>query len=1076
MRSFIKSHRRNGSSATSQSDRSSFEITFAAPPPVQSPPQAPQPPQSVPPSLPQVSRSTPINSPRIPYTTGEQFTPPSMPSPAPSSSLSSPKKLLSPIKNLFSSGKQPTTPSSNDPLQKIAIPPKRNSKLKIIKSKTTTLPPLPTTTNTKFKKVPSSPALSTTQPRPQFQSTMSQTHVPRVHVWPNPDPTVVPPKRVTSIQQLGAPISLSSSTNTTPNNNSNESYISHISENNSLRSEANFQTKQVSFDNLSPASTNQKEQQIVSDGESEYDEESDSDQFSFVNDMKGGRNTSVKYYKNSDGSDRRKRKNEVGLGIQGGKNEFSERDLGYEVDEYSDYDFENNGLDDEDGVEFGDDDDEVRYNKLFDDDDDQDVVGNGLNIRIERSNDDLEQDLGDGNDNDEEGLYNNDYDESSYNDIFSESTNIYSIDQPAPEISPYNPTPSTTPHHEVFNLAYHQSIQGNRTNPTSSPPTPSSPVRPPSTTGDILEKYLDLTDTHTPKTPTFSSQSTHASPLMELYDLHSPLINGLTIGTNLLHRGRKTEERSRVFIHRHPLDLNSAIYDKTMDAKLGGEYGMRNRRCFHGSFEEIDLIVEGKVKEFDLFSDMLLSKGKKDAVEHDREVEETVFGLGIENNGEIYSADDASEMIEGGSFENGSTGSVARLAGESKEEQSVMEKDVKSVGEVSKQIPTRYEGGTESENIKRKSVQDLMTTLGKFNLSNVDGAPIQTDTRRESVVDMMETLSSLTLQTENKGTIDPKHAEIAKEQRKSIADMMATLSNLALPNEEAAEPAAAKQQRQSVANMMATLSNIEENNKSSANKKSNRKSINDMMSTLANLEQHTVVIPKSRSKRKSVNEMMATLDQIQIPQFTQPVPTTTTLGPAPPTETISDEPADNTPILKETGFFDNEKSLILDPDLLDEINQLPLDYDFDANQQQQSTHSHTPTPDFHRSNSYHNRPKKIAPQGPGAAPQTNRIEMLGGKTVTFYPKSNSVSRDTSLSSSCSSGGNEEIFTEKPDEEEEDEQSSNENDYSMSGHRLRREEIEKNKRLFGINRYGRGATPSPVNSLRGGRDLGTINER
>ena len=96
--------------------------------------------------------------------------------------------------------------------------------------------------------------------------------------------------------------------------------------------------------------------------------------------------------------------------------------------------------------------------------------------------------------------------------------------------------------------------------------------------------------------------------------------------------------------------------------------------------------------------------------------------------------------------------------------------------------------------------------------------------------------------------------------------------------------------------------------------------------------------------------------------------------------------------------------------------------------------------------------------------------------MTFYPKSNSVSRDTSLSSSCSSGGNEEIFTEKPDEEEEDEQSSNENDYSMLGHRLRREEIEKNKRLFGINRYGRGATPSPVNSLRGGRDLGTINER
>ena len=66
------------------------------------------------------------------------------------------------------------------------------------------------------------------------------------------------------------------------------------------------------------------------------DDDDNSSQFSFVHDMKGGRNTSVKYYKTKNSKNTN---NDEGL-----LNTFNELDLGYEVDEFSDYDYENNGV------------------------------------------------------------------------------------------------------------------------------------------------------------------------------------------------------------------------------------------------------------------------------------------------------------------------------------------------------------------------------------------------------------------------------------------------------------------------------------------------------------------------------------------------------------------------------------------------------------------------------------------------------------------------------------------------------------------------------------------------------------
>ena len=109
----------------------------------------------------------------------------------------------------------------------------------------------------------------------------------------------------------------------------------------------------------------------VSFGDDEDSDDSMSSQFSFIKDRRGGRNTSVKYYKTAKPAQT--------------ANTFVDHDFGSDVE--SDYDYENNGLDDDDGE------DDVRYNEFDNDEYHDDVNYNGFD------------------DDDDDGVNYNDFDE-----------------------------------------------------------------------------------------------------------------------------------------------------------------------------------------------------------------------------------------------------------------------------------------------------------------------------------------------------------------------------------------------------------------------------------------------------------------------------------------------------------------------------------------------------------------------------------------------------------------------------------------------------------------------------------------
>lgn len=137
-------------------------------------------------------------------------------------------------------------------------------------------------------------------------------------------------------------------------------------------------------------------------------DDSNSLQFSFIKDNIGGRNTSVKYYKTINPAKDLPTPPPI-------NNTFNEHDLGYEVDEFSDYDYDNNGFDDDD-----DDDDEVGYNDALGFDDGHDD-GVGYNDALGfDDHDHIDHDHGyhgESDFNDHELDYNDDYDVDDYADV-----------------------------------------------------------------------------------------------------------------------------------------------------------------------------------------------------------------------------------------------------------------------------------------------------------------------------------------------------------------------------------------------------------------------------------------------------------------------------------------------------------------------------------------------------------------------------------------------------------------------------------------------------------------------------------
>ncbi|RLV95691.1 hypothetical protein JA1_000701 [Spathaspora sp. JA1] len=582
------------------------------------------------------TNTTPIPSPQV-----LQYTPPP---------VSSPKKLLTPIKNLFSShhhSKSLTNTPTSENLQNVinGYSPSKHRFIKKQKPKQTPPDELdleqPQFTPS-FRKVTSSPSLhvfypANTRPPPRIIKS-SQNRIPHYDGI-----SITGPK-----QELGPPITL------TENGSSDTSMT---------ESHENFQTKTVVFDE----SVHDDSERTYSDDE--YDDD-DSSQFSFVQDMKGGRNTSIKYYKDKTTTP--------------AVNTFDENDLGYEVDEYSDYDFENNGLEDEEGM-----DEDVQYNRAFEE--------------PEEVN----------------------YSHSSSTGYSSEVVPIFE-----PKNESITPIPMFTPSSldnlkedtRVFNESYHLSIQG--------PIELESPtIHEPPSQEDLLENYLDYREEE-PGTRTPEETENY-----ELFDLHSPMINGLTVGYRILPANKTN--KNRLFIHRNPIQVNSS---SSCDLRITKRYW----HSFHESLDEnLHLQIDEKVECFTKSTDLNKQVGLG-IISPDNEVKQP--------RASILGMMDILSSLENKPEPVSKRHSIGESIEHSKEDTIVEKRQTKR-----QSIVDMMSTLSNIESSRRDSINDMMTTLAKIEPSH----------RRDSINEMMNTLSKI---------------EDSTKRRDSINDMMTTLANLDLLN------------------------------------------------------------------------------------------------------------------------------------------------------------------------------------------------------------------------------------------------------------------------------------------------------
>ncbi|QRG38964.1 hypothetical protein FDK38_003384 [Candidozyma auris] len=348
MRSLIKSHRRSDSS-TSDSPNGLPEAH----------PRAPYRYIKTPLASPKVS-SGPLNPPHM--------TPPQQPFGGHQSSKSSPKKLLTPIKKMFGHhSKSSAPPVSGDALH-LAL--------------AADGPPLPSSGTTRVHALHSPRSMSNLDELSQPQPPPTRPGAHRSHIRHQStsflESSACIQKSSTGSDSsyqysLGKPFDSTTSLGSRPSqekphlpiipDKKQVTVLDTVSghqgdsdSNISIAKSINFSAKQASSQESSGESFS-KEAEEFYEGYSSDNHSDASSQFSFVRDIRGGRNTSVKYYKTKPS-----RKNNLPEGVQ--SNTFDVADLGFE-DGLSDYDYENNGLDDEE------DDYEEFQNKYSDFDDPQ---------------------------------------------------------------------------------------------------------------------------------------------------------------------------------------------------------------------------------------------------------------------------------------------------------------------------------------------------------------------------------------------------------------------------------------------------------------------------------------------------------------------------------------------------------------------------------------------------------------------------------------------------------------------------------------------------------------------------------
>lgn len=545
-------------------------------------------------SMPQKFGNTPYSSPKM--SLAGEFTPPQSKSNA--LTLGSPKKLLTPIKNFLTGhGKPLQTISSGDMLNEAIFGDeskqgsskhrrrgrkqdikmsesidKKKQDVELQTKRSSLLGPgfeLPAARNNKNglipEKSPRSQVTSNAYRPPGPQSKANLSSFPCSHSDDQP-PTILTKKGDSEVTDPSVRTEVANIPNQT---------LHDIKHKDQKKSHANDDT--YYYDDL--------------------ESDSDSSQFSFVRDRTAGRNTSVKYYKTKPSKSSK---------IEGKINIFNENDLGYEVDELLDYDFENNGildqLDDDLNEDFEED---VQYNSLFHEEDVNIDITQGPLKHVPISEQVISSSV------------NNDFAESSpVSSIFfdKEDTDTTSAD--------IKFTQSMVRGIKPYNHSYHLSING--LDPTTSGDSEifrSSDYL--KEEEDILENYLDpkLLSSHVSLrnksvTPDVDNEYSSSDSSPEVVDVNPPLVNGLTVGTNLRHRISKFQsnmditdtDTSKLFINRLPsipTKSSKMFLERERLDKMGTEV-FRNRplRSFHGSISDnLNVTLAAKVEEMSLFSD-----------------------------------------------------------------------------------------------------------------------------------------------------------------------------------------------------------------------------------------------------------------------------------------------------------------------------------------------------------------------------------------------------------------------------------------------------------------------------------------
>lgn len=279
-------------------------------------------------------------------------------------------------------------------------------------------------------------------------------------------------------------------------------------------SERNFKAKQALSHDLLADSSSRGNTEAYYEDDDELRYSDASSQFSFVKDIRGGRNTSVKYYKT-------KSSMKADGGLKPGFSQVD--DMGYEVEALSDYDFENNGMDGDEGLEDGGYDDfegANRYDDFLDTDDHQStpfqpskLIGSESTPFEDKSDDNY----------DEHNL------EDTANSTAAENFQIMSdstyLSEPEPPFFSFVQSREATPEMKMSLSGQNYSSPGEEF------------------TDDLLDSYFErsrLPNTITPSSQKMLCRSPFESMLEEF---PSPLLNGVTFGSEQRFRSQRNSRK-----------------------------------------------------------------------------------------------------------------------------------------------------------------------------------------------------------------------------------------------------------------------------------------------------------------------------------------------------------------------------------------------------------------------------------------------------------------------------------------------------------------------------------------------------